>query len=288
VRDDLAAALRGLPPEELLEARRYVERLVESAAERPGALRPAPPGVPERRRHARYWVNVRATYFRHSMDAADSQVGPLREAVVRDISRSGIRFFAHEALEPGELLTVHLPSPLGVRRLCAEVVRAERRGSQHECAAAFVDLDDVVAAERHAEREAAGVHVLVAAEEGPERDALTELLVKQGYTVHTANAVPEALAMVTLHRCAIVLATAPMLLADGGMLLLELGKRAADVLSIALVTVSDLDGPNAARLRACHDFLCEPDRPHAVQVIVGRAYRRLAARRARQAAPEAT
>jgi hypothetical protein len=288
VREDLATALRGLSADELLGARRYVERLLEELASRPGARRSPPSGVAERRRFDRYSVDLRATYLCHSTSADERPGGPRREAVVRDISRGGLRFFAHEALEPGELLTIHLPGPLGVRKLVAEVLRVERRGSQYQCAAAFVDLDRIVAARQGGEARAEAVRVLVAWEPCPERDALTDLLVKQGYTAHVANGVPEVLRVLALHRRVLVLASAPLLLADGGALLRELEGRAADVVSVAIATISELDGPGGPRLRACHDFLCEPDRPQEVRVVVGRACRRLLARRGRQPGRDAT
>ena len=288
MRDDLANALRSLSVEELLEARRYIDRLLEDLASRPGAQRPAPQGVSERRRFDRYSVNLQVTYFRHSAKSTIGPGAPVRDAVVRDISRGGMRFFASEALEPSELLTVYLPGALGVRRLFVEVRRAERRGSQYECATSFVGLDRVLEAQKAEEERGEAVQVLVVCEPCPERDTLIDLLVKQGYTAHVANGVPEAMGMLTLHRCSLALAAAPLLLAEGGELLQALERRSSDVLTIAIVSTSDVDGPASERLRACHDFISEPERAQEVRVVVGRTYRRLTALRARQASSAAT
>ena len=94
--------------------------------------------------------------------------------------------------------------------------------------------------------------------------------------------------MLELHRCALVLATAPLLLAEDARLLDELRALEGDVLSIAIVSSSDIDGPEYERVRACHDFLSEPDRPQEIRVVVGRTYRRLAAMRARRPEAEAS
>jgi len=288
VRQDLAEALRSLSVEELLEARRYIDRLIEELADQPGAQRGAAPSGSEKRRFGRYSVSLQVTYFRHSTKSTVGPGAPVRDAVVRDISRGGVRFFANEALEPNELLTIYLPGALGVRKLFVEVRRVERRGDQYECGASFVGLDRVFEAQKAEEERGEAVQVLVVCEPCPERDTVTELLVKQGYTAHVANAVPEAVAMLNLHSCALVIAAAPLLLASGGELLKELEKRADEVLSIAMVSASDIDGPTGEGLRACHDFIAEPDRAQEVRVVVGRTYRRLTALRARQAASDAT
>ncbi|MFW6162210.1 MAG: PilZ domain-containing protein [Planctomycetota bacterium] len=289
MREDLAQALHGLSADELLETRRFIDRLLEQLSSHPGAQRPGPPpGASERRRFDRYSVNLSVTYFRHN---ARSQMGadaPVRDAVVRDISRGGLRFFATEALEPNELLTVYLPGALGVRRLFVEVRRIERRGNQYECGGSFVGLDRVVAAQEAREERGEIAQVLVACEPCTERDALVDLLVNQGYTVHVANAVPEAASMINVHPCSLVLAAAPLLLAEGGTLLKELGRRSENILSIALVKACDVDGPTGERLQTCHDFICEPHHPQEVRVVVGRTYRRLTALRARQAGSPAT
>lgn len=289
MREDLAQALQGLSADELLEARRYIDRLLDELSSRPGAQRPGPlPGASERRRFDRYSVNLTITYFRHSAKSKMGAAPPVREAVVRDISRGGLRFFATEAVEPNELLTVYLPGALGVRRLFVEVRRVERRGGQYECGCSFVGLDRVLAAQETVEKRGEAVHVLVVCEPCSERDALVDLLVKQGYSVHVANAVPEAAGVLNVHRCALVLAAAPLLLADGGRLLKELERRSEDVLSIALVKACDIDGPMGERLGSCHDFICEPSRSQEVRVVVGRTYRRLTALRARRAGSAAT
>lgn len=289
MREELAQALRSLSVEELLEARRYIDRLLDELSRRPGAQRPGPPqGAAERRRFDRYSVSVPIGYFRHSATSTMGTDAPVREAVVRDISRGGLRFFATEALEPNELLTVYLPGALGVRRLFVEVRRVERRGAQYECGCSFVGLDRVLEAQEAEEERGETVQVLVVWEPCTERDALIDLLVKQGYSTHVANAVPEAAGMLNLHRCSLVLAAAPLLLAEGGELLKELERRSEDVLSIALIRASDVDGPTGERLSGCHDFISEPDRPQEVRVIVGRTYRRLTAMRARQTGSAAT
>ena len=285
MRQDLAESLRGLSVDELLEARRFIDRLLAELADRPGAGRPAPPGMSERRRFGRYSLNLHITYFRHSTKSTVGPGGvPVQDAVVRDISRGGIRFFATQALRPNELLTIYLPGALGIRKLFVEVVRVERRGSQYECGASFVGLDRVFEAQKTEEERGEAVQVLVVCKPCPERDTLGDLLVRQGYTAHVANSVPEAGGMLNLHRCSLVIAAAPLLLAEGGELLRELERRADDVLSIAMVSASEIDGPMGERLRACHDFLSEPDRAQEVRVVVGRTYRRLTALRARRAA----
>jgi len=283
LRDAIAEALRGLSVDELLETRRYIDRLLTRLQDEPGAQRPPAPDGHERRRFSRYSVNLQVTYFRHS-SASNVSAGPsVREAVVRDISRGGIRFFAADSLEPNELLTVYLPGALGVRKLFVEVTRVERRGNQFQCGASFVGLDRVFAAQK-AEEERAETPVLVVCEPCPERDTLLELLVKQGYTTHVASTVPEASSMLNLHSCSIVIASSPLLLAEGGTLLKELEAKGDGILSIALVSAYEIDGPTGERLRACHDFLSEPDRAQEVRVVVGRTYRRLTALRARHAA----
>ena len=280
MRADIAEALRGLTVDELLETRRYIDRLLARLEDEPGAQRPPAPDGHERRRFSRYSVNLQVTYFRHGSTSNTGASPSVREAVVRDISRGGIRFFAADSLEPNELLTVYLPGALGVRKLFVEVERIERRGNQFECGASFVGLDRVFAAQK-AEEERAETPVLVVCEPFPERDTLLELLVKQGYTTHVASSVPEAANMLNLHRCSIVIAASPLLLDDGGTLLKELEARSGDVLSIAMISAYDIDGPIGERLRACHDFLSEPDRAQEVRVVVGRTYRRLTALRAR-------
>lgn len=281
VRDEIAEALRGLTVDELLETRRYIDRLLTRLQDEPGAQRPPAPDGHERRRFSRYSVNLQVTYFRHGSASNVSAGASVREAVVRDISRGGVRFFSADPLEPNELLTVYLPGALGVRKLFVEVMRVERRGNQFECGASFVGLDRVFAAQK-AEDERAETPVLVACEPCPERDTLLELLVKQGYTTHVASSVPEASSMLNLHRCSLVIAASPLLLAEGGALLKELESRAGEVLSIAMVSAYEIDGPTGERLRACHDFLSEPDRAQEVRVVVGRTYRRLTALQARK------
>ena len=99
VRDEIAEALRGLTVDELLETRRYIDRLLTRLQDDPGAQRPPAPDGHERRRFSRYSVNLQVTYFRHA-SASNVRAGPsVRDAVVRDISRGGIRFFAADPLE---------------------------------------------------------------------------------------------------------------------------------------------------------------------------------------------
>ena len=100
--------------------------------------------------------------------------------------------------------------------------------------------------------------------------------------MQTASSVPDAVAALATQAPGIVLAAGPLLVAEGSRLLRELQARADEVLSIALASPSDLDGPEAQALRACHDFIAEPDRAQEVRVVVGRTYRRLTAQRARR------
>lgn len=289
MRNEIAEALRSLTVNELLEARRLIDGLLVALENKPGSQRMPREDLANRRRFGRYSINLHVTYFRHGSRATAGPGGaPVQDAVVRDISRGGLRFFTNEELATGELLTVYLPGPLGVRKLFVEVSRTHKRGDQFECGASFVGLDRVFAAQRVEEERSQVVQVLVVCEPCTERQALTEILVNQGYVAHVANGVPEASSMLELHRCALVLATAPMLLAEDGRLLDELKAKEGDVLSIAVVSASDIDGAECERLRRCHDFLSEPDRAQEVRVVVGRTYRRLTAMRARQPEPGAS
>jgi len=232
VREEVEGILRSLTVDELLEARRLVETVL-SRLEATGRGAPlAPEGIGDRRHFSRYLVSIPVTYFRHG-GAQSKEPGGLaaQDGVVRDISRNGIRFFTNERLEPNEVLTLYLPGPLGVRKLFVETMRVERRGQQYECGASFVGLDRVFAAQRAEEQRSEVARVLVVCEPCPEREALSDLLVKQGYTAHMANTVPEALAMLELHRCTLVVASAPMLLAEDERLLKHLDERRGDVLS---------------------------------------------------------
>lgn len=277
-------ALRGVTADDLTEGRRLTEGLLAQLERSGSPARPVSPGVVERRRFGRYALNVPVTYFRHRDSATGKLLGTaVQEAIVRDISRGGVRFFASEALDAGEVLTFYVPGPLGVRKLFVEIIHVEPRGGQFECGASFVGLDRVFAAQRVEDSRSETVHALLVGEPCPERDALAELLTKQGYTVHVANGVPDACAALSQEARGVVLATGPMLLAEGGRLANELNARRDDVLSIAIVSTSDIDQPESEPLRACHDFISEPGRAQEVRVVLGRTYRRLVAARARQA-----
>ena len=282
MRNDIAEALRSLTVDELLSARRLIDSLLAGLKQQARSQRMPSDDLSERRRFGRYSINLHVTYFRHSSQSTAGPGGePVQDAVVRDISRGGLRFFSNEALAEGELLTVYLPGPLGVRKLFVEVTRTHKRSDQFECGASFVGLDRVFAAQRVEEERSEAVQVLIVCEPCTERQALTEILVKQGYVAHVANSVPEASSMLELHRCALVLASAPMLLAENARLLDELMTKEGDILSIAIVSASDIDGADFERLRQCHDFLSEPDKAQEVRVVVGRTYRRLTAMRQR-------
>jgi len=284
MRKELDEALRGLSVEELLEARRLIDGLLAQLERAGGCVPHTPPDGAERRRFPRYAINLQVTYFRHRAAAGGVPAGSaVLEAVVRDISRTGVRFFTNERLEIDEILTFYLPGPLGVRKLFVEVTRVEARGKQYECGASFIGLDRVLAAQRTEEQRTETAQVLVVSEPCPERDALANLLLRQGYAVHMANSVPDAVAMLGWRRCRIVLAAGPLLLAEGGRLLKELQRLRDEVLSIAIASASDMDGPDGEALRTCHDFICEPDRAQEVRVVLGRTYRRLTAALARLA-----
>ena len=283
MRKELEEALRSLSIEELLEARRLIDGLLTQLERASGPAHP-PPGGAEKRRLPRFAVNLAVTYFRHRAGSEGVPASSaVQEAVVRDISRSGVRFFTGERIEADEILTFYLPGPMGVRKLFVDVTRSEPRGKQFECGASFVGLDRVLAAQRTEEQRTEVAQVLVIGEPCPERDALGNLLLRQGYAVHMANSVPDALAMLSWRRCRIVLAAGPLLLAEEGRLAKELKALRGEVLSIALVSASDLDGPDGEALRACHDFISEPDRAQEVRVVLGRTFRRLAAALAREA-----
>jgi len=288
VRKDIEEALRGQSVEELLETRQFIERLLAELETRQGSKRLLPPGMTERRRFDRYAIDLRVTCFRHSTRATMGPGGaPVQDAVVRDISRSGLRFFTAQALKANELLTVYLPGAVGVRKLFVEVMRVTQRGDQYECGASFVGLDRVLAAQKVEEERGEVMQVLVVCEPCAERDTLCKLLVNQGYTVHVANGVPEACSMLEVHSCGLVVASAPLLLSEGRRLLDELAARGEDCLTVAIVRAYEMDGPAFEPLRACHDFLSEPTSAQEVRVVMGRVYRRLTAKRTRQAPPQA-
>jgi len=283
---ELEEALRSLSVEELLEARRLIDGLLSQLEKAGGTAHQPPAGGTEKRRFPRYSINLAVTYFRHRAGSGEKTAGSaIQDAVVRDISRLGVRFFTSERLAVDEILTFYLPGPLGVRKLFVEITRSELRGKQYECGASFVGLDRVLAAQRTEEQRTEAAQVLVVGEPCPERDTLANLLLRQGYAVHMANSVPDALAILSWRRCRIVLAAGPLLLAEDRRLLKELQTVRGEVLSIAVVSASDMDGPDGEALRSCHDFISEPDRVQEVRVVLGRTFRRLTAAQARQARP---
>ncbi|MFP4055832.1 MAG: PilZ domain-containing protein [Candidatus Brocadiia bacterium] len=282
MRQAIEEVLRSLSVEELREARRTIDELL---ARRAGPARPQPRGWggPDRRAFERHPIDLEVSFLRHRPGGPGRRGEQgLHRAMVRDISRGGLRLFTRAGLEPGEVLTVYLPGSLGERRVFVEVARAERRGDQWECGASFVGLDRVLASHRP-EEEGRLAQVCVACEPGPERERLTGLLVKQGYTVYVANSVPEAVSLVGAHGCSLVLAAAPLLVAEGGRLVAELAARRQRVVTIALASASALEGPGGEALRACDDYIAEPQRPDEVGLVVGRCYRRLVAARGGEA-----
>jgi hypothetical protein len=285
MRKELEEFLNGLGPDELVQARRYIERLLTTLQQTPGLVRPAPEGAPEHRQSERYEVNLPITYFRHAAARRPHGTVTAQEGLVRDIARGGVRFFAAESLEPDEVLTLYLPRPVGVRKLFVEVRWAERRGGQIECGAAFVGLDRVFAAQKAEERRSEAVRLLLACEPCPERDALQSLVVKNGYTVHMANSVPEACSELEKTESTMLLASAAMLVSEGERLLKAAEGLAGKVLSIALVSASELDDPALAALRRCHDYIADTEHAQEVRLIIGRNAGRLLAAQARRAAP---
>ena len=285
MRKEMEDFLNGLGPDELVQARRYIDRLLTTLQQTPGLVRPAPEGAPEHRRFERYEVNLPITYFRHSAARRPQGSVTAQEGLVRDIARGGVRFFANELLEPGEVLTLYLPRPVGVRKLFVEVRWAERRGGQIECGASFVGLDRVFAAQRTEERRSETVQLLVACEPCPEREALESLLVKNGYMVHMANSVPEACSALAEMDSAVLLAGAAMLVSEDERLLKAVEGLDGKVVSVALISASELDDPALAALRRCHDYIADTEHTQEVRLIIGRNAGRLLAAQARRAAP---
>lgn len=285
MRKEVEEALRSLTAEELEHARRYIEHLLAKLQGSGALARKLPEGAADRRQFERYALNLPATYFRHAVARERPGAVEAQDALVRDIARGGVRFFANEALAPGEVLTLYMPRALGVRKLFIEVRWAERRGGQFECGASFVGLDRVFAAQKVEEQRSEAAQMLLVCAPGPERDGLRGLLVKQGYSVNIANGVPEACAALETLPSAVVLARGPMLLAEDARLLKAVEARRGAALSIALVPTSELDDPANAPLRGCSDFIADPTHAQEVRPVVARTCRRLAAAQGRRQAP---
>ena len=275
--------LNELTAEELLEARRLIDRLLEELRQQGGLARPAPEGMSEARQFERYSVNLQVTYFRHAAAQEKGGAAAVQDALVRDIARGGIRFFTAEILEPTEVLTFYLPRPLGIRKLFVEVRWVERRGGQFECGARFVGLDRVFAAQRTEERRSEAVQIILASEPSAELESLEKLIVQHGYSAYRANSVPEALAALDAHPRSILLGSAPLLLAEDARLIQAVEEGGGSILSVVVATPSELDDPQIAPRRRCHDYIVEPDHAHEVRVVVARVYRRLAAAEGAQA-----
>jgi len=271
MRDEVEDALRSLSVEELLEAQRLVDSMLAGLVRLGRTLHHTPQGVSERRRYPRYPVNLQTTYTRERVcpGGAPAETA-FQGAVVRDISRGGVRFFTGERVEVGEILTFYLPGESGVRKLFVEVMRVTPRGEQFECGGAFVGLDRVLVARRTQGQKAETPEVLVVAQSDPERDALVNLLLRQGYGVDLANSAQEALRKLTKHGYRIVLAAGSLLLATKGRLLDELRALKGDFRIIAIASASELEGPDGQALRTCDDFICEPERAQEVQAVLGR------------------
>jgi len=283
VRKELEEALESLTPDELLEARRYIDQLLATLEQSDGLARGVREEAVEQRAFERYSINLAVTYFRHGVASEGRGGAVVQDAVVRDIARGGVRFFTKDTLERGDLLTFYLPAQLGVRKLFVEVRWVKPRDGQLECGAAFVGLDRVFAAQKAELKRSEAVRMLVVCEPCAERDALADLLVKQGYQVDMANSVPEAVELLGRFRCALLLASAHMLKAEGVELLRAAEARKGEALSIALAEASELDSPENAALRRCHDYITQLDHPQEVRLIVARACQRLAAAQARAA-----
>jgi CheY-like chemotaxis protein len=276
VRKEVEEVLRSLTVEELVEARRHIDRLLAELEQSEALARRAPAETSEQRQFERYSINLPVTYFRHAEPAVE-------DALVRDIARGGVRFFTREKLEPEEILTLYLPAQLGARKLLVEVRWVTPHGGQYECGASYVGLARVFAAQKAEQERSRAAEILVAWKPCPEREALADLLAKDGHSVDMANSVPEAVARLGRGAGGMVLATAAMLKAENQRLLKAVEARAGEILSVALIEPSELDDPSNAALLRCHDYIARPDRVQEVRVIVGRVHQRVVAARARRA-----
>ena len=282
MRDQAERFLRSLRVGELLEAREIIEELLRAAEESPEAAPAAQGPATERRRFSRHTLSLPVTYFRHrAAGSAHRSAAGVRHAVVRDISRGGIRLVATEPLVPDEVLTVYLPGPLGVRKLFVSVTHVQKRGARYECGAAFVGFDRVYSAHRTEVKREESAQVLVACEPSKDRNALADLLAKQGYVPIVANSVPEACETLEGSACPLIVAGPSMLLAEEGRLLDELEARGDGVLSILFISACDVDLPENERVAHCDDLLSAPPWGEEVRSILRRASERLTARRAR-------
>ena len=277
MRAQVEDALRSLTVGELVEARGFIDDLLSQLQDSGEAARGQPPGGLERRRFGRYAFDLSVTYVRHRASGASRLPRlDLGEATVQDISRGGIGFSTAEPLKVDEVLTVYLPGPMGVRKLYVEVLRVQLCGNRYECGAAFVGLDRVLAVQRTEPEVDDDVLVVLACELGAERDALANLLARSGYGVRPANSVPEACSILTECARCLLVATAPMMLGEGSKLLEASAARPNEVLSIAIVSTSEVDRPENTALASCADFIGDPTHAREVAVVVGRTCHRLA------------
>lgn len=278
MRAQVEDALRSLTIGELVEARRFIDGLLTQLQDSGEAAPGQPPAGLERRRFGRYALDLSVTYVRHRTSGASRLPRlDLGEATVQDISRGGIGFATAEPLEVDEVLTVYLPGPMGVRKLYIEVLHVQLRGSRYECGAAFVGLDRVLAVQRTEPEVDDDVLVVLACEPGAEWDALANLLAKSGYSVRPAKSVPEACSMLAECAGCLLVATAPMMLAEGSKLLNASAARPNEVLSIVIISTSEVDRPENTALASCADFIADPTHAREVAVVVDRTYYRLAA-----------
>ena len=141
------------------------------------------------------------------------------------------------------------------------------------------------AAQKTEERRSQAVQLLLACEPCPEREALESLLIKNGYTVYMANSVPEACSAIEKMDSAVLLASAAMLVGEDERLLKAAEGLGGKVVSIALVSASELDDPALATLRRCHDYIADTEHAQEVRLIIGRNAGRLLASQARRATP---
>lgn len=270
---ELREALRQLAEDELLEVRDYVDRLL-AALRASGASPQGNRAAQEKRRFERYSLDFPVNYLPHSAARRHRGQAPLRQAVARDISRSGVRLLCREALRAGERLSLYLPRATGTRKVLAQVTWCRRVEEGFECGARFLGFERLLA-ERPSGPQ--GCQVVVACEPGPQRAALRDLLVKDGYYVVMANGVPEVVADIAKGEPLILVASPAALLADEERLLRACEEARDTVVTIAIAPACEPEALPDTLLARCHDHISDPQRPEEVLMVVERAWRRLAA-----------